>query len=58
MDQKVFEILRKLIYEKSGITLGDNKVALVTARVGKRLRALKLETHEAYLDILQRDQQP
>jgi len=56
MDHKVFEILRKLIYEKSGITLGDNKVALVTARVGKRLRALKLDTHEAYLDILQQDQ--
>ncbi len=56
MEQRIFEVLRKLIYEKSGITLGDNKVALVTARVGKRLRALKLETHEAYLEVLQKDE--
>lgn len=56
MEQEIFEILRKLIYEKSGITLGDNKVALVSARVGKRLRALKLETYKEYLDVLQKDE--
>ena len=55
MERKIFDVLRKLIYEQSGITLGDNKVALVTARIGKRLRALKLQTHDEYLEHLRAD---
>lgn len=56
MEQKLFEQYRALIYEKSGITLGPQKVALVTARVGKRMRALGLADHASYLDLVTRDE--
>ena len=56
MDQKVFEQFQKLVYEKSGISLGPQKVALVTARVGKRMRALNLEHYEDYLTIVNHDE--
>ncbi len=52
MDFAVFEMFRTLIYEKSGITLGPHKVSLVSARVGKRMRALGIEDHKVYLDYV------
>jgi len=56
MDQKVFEQFQQLVYEKSGISLGPQKVALVTARVGKRIRALNISDHEEYLAYVKRDE--
>jgi chemotaxis protein methyltransferase CheR len=56
MQRKVFDQLRKLVYEKSGISLGDHKEALVTARVGKRMRQLGMDDFEQYLDHLVADQ--
>jgi len=41
-----------LIYETTGIRLGENKEELVSARIGKRLRALGLPSPEDYLDYL------
>ncbi|MDR2727927.1 MAG: protein-glutamate O-methyltransferase CheR [Chitinispirillales bacterium] len=52
MDKRTFDVLRKLIYDKSGITLGEGKEALVSARIGKRLRALDLASPEDYLKYL------
>jgi len=52
MDKRTFNAFRDLIYEKSGITLGEGKEALVSARVGKRLRALGYETYKEYLTFL------
>jgi chemotaxis protein methyltransferase CheR len=52
MDQRTFDIFRRLIYDKSGITLGEGKEALVSARVGKRLRALGYESYKDYLHFL------
>ena len=52
MDKRTFDVFRKLIYDKSGITLGEGKEALVSARIGKRLRALGLDTPEDYLKYL------
>jgi len=49
---KTFNKLREIIYEESGITLGENKMALACARVNKRVRALSLESYEDYLDYL------
>ena len=43
MDRETFDRLRGLVYEKSGIFLGDNKRELVSARVSKRMRALGIE---------------
>ena len=52
MDPKVFERFRKLVYEKSGISLGPHKVSLVSARIGRRMRELNLTEHEEYLDLI------
>ena len=49
MDKKTFEKFRKIVYEKSGISLGERKEALVAARVGKRMRVLEIDDYQAYL---------
>src|SRR5277367_2221275 len=43
-----FEKFRKLAYEKFGLNLTDAKLELVTARLGKKLRELKLPSYQAY----------
>jgi chemotaxis protein methyltransferase CheR len=55
MDRRTFDTFRKLIYDKSGITLGEGKEALVSARVGKRLRALGYDGYKEYLQFLTGD---
>lgn len=56
MNKKTFDKFKDLVYEKSGITLGPQKVALVTARVSKRMRALDIVDHDEYLQYVMRDQ--
>jgi len=55
MDQRTFHKLRRIIYEASGISLGQNKLALVCARLNKRMRALGLTDYRAYLRRLRED---
>lgn len=55
MDVKIFNKFREIVYEKSGINLTESKIALVTARIGKRLRALGVNSHQEYLDIVLND---
>lgn len=43
-----YEFIRKLIYQNTRINLGDTKLELVSARVGKRLRLLGCPSYEAY----------
>lgn len=52
MEKKTFEKFRDLIYTQSGIALSEGKEALVSARIARRLRALNLPDHEAYLDLI------
>ncbi|MDR2733484.1 MAG: methyltransferase domain-containing protein [Spirochaetota bacterium] len=52
MDPKIFNQLKTLIYDASGITLTEQKETLVSTRLAKRLRVLKMETHEEYLAFL------
>ena len=47
-----FECARKLIHEHAGISLADSKRQLVYSRVGRRLRALGLDSFEAYFAAL------
>lgn len=56
MEQREYQALATLIYQKAGIKLGDNKLALVNARIGKRLRALGLSNAKEYLQVLANDQ--
>lgn len=50
-----FRAFCDLAYSQAGIRLGEEKLALVSARVGKRLRALNLPSERAYLDLLEND---
>ncbi|MFZ5441113.1 MAG: CheR family methyltransferase [Myxococcota bacterium] len=54
MRPAVFRALCDVAYTQAGIRLTDEKLALVSARVGKRLRALGLSSEEQYLEVLQR----
>lgn len=47
-----YEFLRKLVYDHSRINLGPDKRALVSGRVAKRLRALKIASYVEYCRLL------
>lgn len=55
MERKTFDKFRTLIYTKCGITLGEQKEALVSARIAKRMRALNVDSHEQYYDAVIKD---
>jgi chemotaxis protein methyltransferase CheR len=55
MDVKTFNALRSIVYDKSGISINESKVALVAARIGKRLRELQLSSEKKYLDYILAD---
>lgn len=50
--ERDFEIIRKLIYEYAGINLSDSKKDLVYSRLGRRLRANKLNRFSDYIELL------
>jgi chemotaxis protein methyltransferase CheR len=53
MRDSEFEFIRTLVYEHSRINLGPDKRELVSARLGKRLRATRLSTLSDYCELLQ-----
>lgn len=55
MDKKTFDTIRNIVYEKAGIALNDGKQALVSARLGKRMRALSISDYGHYLEHLVND---
>lgn len=55
LNDSEFKLLSNLIYERSGIHLGEQKMALVRARLLKRLRALNLPTFRKYYDYVTRN---
>jgi chemotaxis protein methyltransferase CheR len=48
MQKAVFDKFRALVFETCGIHLTEQKEALVSARIGKRMRALNLTDYGAY----------
>jgi len=52
MRDSEFEFIRNLVYERSRINLGPEKRELVTARLGKRLRATHLSDIGEYCRLL------
>lgn len=50
-----YDQIRTLLYEESGISLGENKQSLVVSRLSKRLRELKLDTFGAYYEFVTQD---
>ncbi|MCP4644833.1 MAG: protein-glutamate O-methyltransferase [bacterium] len=55
MDQETFQKFCALIYEKSGITLKEGKESLVSARIGKRMRANNIDNPRDYLRFIIED---
>lgn len=52
MRESEFDFIRGLVYERSRINLSRDKRELVSARLGKRLRATKIPTVEDYCRFL------
>lgn len=48
-----FERVRKMIYQRAGISLADSKQQMVYSRLARRLRSLGLHSFQAYLDRLE-----
>lgn len=55
MNQTVFETIRRIVYDKSGINLSESKMSLVAARLAKRLRQLAMDDELEYLERLKAD---
>jgi chemotaxis protein methyltransferase CheR len=53
MRDSEFDFIRTLVYERSRINLGPDKRQLVSARLGKRLRATNVPTLTDYCRLLQ-----
>ena len=49
-----FERIRRLIYARAGISLHENKQAMVYSRLSRRLRDLQLPDFATYLSLLER----
>ncbi len=52
MRESEFEFIRKLVYERSRICLDGGKREMVSARLGKRLRATNLTSVTDYCELL------
>ena len=52
LGQKDFKRLSEFIYSELGIKMPDAKRTMLSARLQKRLRALKLDSYPAYCDYL------
>lgn len=50
-----FNLIRQLVYEKSGISLGENKQALVRSRISKRMRRLNISDFDTYINYVLND---
>lgn len=55
MDTATFTAIRDLVHRQSGIALRPGKEAMVRARLAKRMRALGIERHREYLDLVLKD---
>lgn len=56
LDRRTFQDFCGFIYEKSGIRLKEGKEALVSARMGKRMRALNISNPRDYLQYVIQDE--
>src|SRR3954471_22995321 len=54
LSESEFSLLSRLIYERSGIHLGDQKMPLVRARLLKRLRILGISSFRKYYEFVVR----
>ncbi len=50
-----YELIRRLVYSKSGINLGEHKMQLVRARLGKRVRSGGFKSFREYYRHVEQD---
>ncbi|MEQ1794590.1 MAG: protein-glutamate O-methyltransferase [Nitrospira sp.] len=55
ISKQEYDRIRTLLYEESGISLGENKQSLVVSRLSKRLRDLEIDSFAAYYDHVTQD---
>jgi chemotaxis protein methyltransferase CheR len=55
LEAREFEKFRRLAYDKFGLNLTGAKHELVAARLGKKLRELKIPSYKAYYDLVVAD---
>jgi chemotaxis protein methyltransferase CheR len=55
LSRKDYELFRKLVYEKCGINLGEHKMQLVRARLGKRVRKGGFKSFRDYYEHVASD---
>ncbi len=55
LSQQDYERIRKLVYDKTGINLGDHKQQLVRARLGRRLRRGHFNSYRDYYEHIRKD---
>ncbi|GAB2934070.1 CheR family methyltransferase [Rheinheimera gaetbuli] len=48
-----FDAVRRMLYQLTGIRLADSKDSMVYSRLARRIRALKLNSFQAYVSYLQ-----
>ncbi|MCP4689708.1 MAG: protein-glutamate O-methyltransferase CheR [Desulfobacterales bacterium] len=56
LNDKQFEKVSRIVYDHAGINLKKGKEALVKARLAKRMRAVGIQSVEAYMKFLESDQ--
>ncbi len=52
LSRKEFDFLAALVYEQTGIVLGENKRNLLYSRLARRIRALRMNSFREYCDLL------
>lgn len=58
LSDREFNRVKARVYQEAGISLSEAKRTLVVSRLGKILRALRLDSFDAYLDFLDRQGSP
>ena len=55
IDDQTFKKIQKFIYDHVGINLTEAKKALVSSRVGKRMRQLNIDNYSDYFHYVEND---
>jgi chemotaxis protein methyltransferase CheR len=56
LSDREFQRVQQRVYKVAGISLSDAKRTLVVSRLSKLVRALNLDSFDAYVDVLERQQ--
>jgi chemotaxis protein methyltransferase CheR len=58
LTEREYRFITSLVYDRSGIVLGPNKVNMVYSRLSRRLREIGLQSFGAYCDLIQGPEGP